>query len=84
MNNYTTTLVAQVARNCLIEAIPKTFPNINLMPTIAKEIKSIINSLKSKLCGYDEISMTLLISFPLSYLYNQSMAIMCSQNDTSI
>jgi hypothetical protein len=32
----------------LTEAIPKTFPNINLIPTTANEIKSIINSLKSK------------------------------------
>jgi hypothetical protein len=50
--------------------------------TSANEIKSIINSLKSKnLCSYDEISTTLhksctnYTSFPLIYLCNQSMAV---------
>jgi hypothetical protein len=82
MNNDTTTLTTEDATKYLIEAIPKTFPNINLMPTTANEIRSIINSLKSKnSCGYDEISTTLLkscadyVSVPLSYLCNQSMVV---------
>jgi Notch-like protein len=52
------------------------------MPITANEIKSLLNSLKSKnSCGYDEISTMLLkyytdyISAPLNYLCNQSMAV---------
>jgi hypothetical protein len=60
-NNDTTTLTTEDTTKYLTEAIPKTFPNINLMPTTANEIKSIINSIKSEnSCGYDEISTTLL------------------------
>jgi hypothetical protein len=61
------------------ETIPKTYPNIYLMPTTANETKSII--LSNKKCGYDEISTTVFkicsdyISFPLSYLCDQSMAV---------
>jgi hypothetical protein len=40
MNNGTTTLTTEDATKYLIEAIPKTFPNINLMPTTVNEIKS--------------------------------------------
>jgi hypothetical protein len=36
------------ATKYLTEAIPKTFPNINLMPTTANKIKGIIHSLKLK------------------------------------
>jgi hypothetical protein len=82
MNNNTTTLTTEDATKYLIEAIPKTFPNINLMPTTVNEIKSITNSLKSKnSCGYDEISTTLLkscanyVSVPLSYLSSQSIVV---------
>jgi hypothetical protein len=46
MNNDTTTLRTEDATKYLTEAIFKTFPNINLMPTTANEIRSIINSLK--------------------------------------
>jgi hypothetical protein len=46
INNDTTTLTIEDATKYLTEAIPKTFPNINLMPTTINEIKSIINSLK--------------------------------------
>jgi hypothetical protein len=46
MNNDTITLTRQDATKFLTEAIPKTFPSINLMPTTANEIKSIIHSLK--------------------------------------
>jgi hypothetical protein len=46
MNNDTTTLTTEDATEYLTEAIPKTFPNINLMPATVNEIKSIINSLK--------------------------------------
>jgi hypothetical protein len=81
MNNDTITLTREDTTKFLTEAIPKNFPSINLMPTTANEIRSIIHSLKSKsLCGYDEISTTLLescadyICLPLSYLCNQSMA----------
>jgi hypothetical protein len=80
MNNDTTTLTTEDVTEYLTEAITKTFPNINLMPTTVNEIKSIINSLKSKYsCGYDEISTTLLkscadyVSVPLNYLWNQAM-----------
>jgi hypothetical protein len=82
MNNDIITLTTKDAKKYLTEAIPKTFPNINLMLTTANEIKSIINFLKSKnSCGYDEISTMLLkicadyISVPLSYLCNQSMVV---------
>jgi superoxide dismutase len=46
MNNDTTTLTTEDATKYLTEAIPKTFPNIYLMPTTVNEIKSIIGSLK--------------------------------------
>jgi hypothetical protein len=46
MNNDITTLTIEGATKYLSETIPKTFPNINLMPTTVNEIKSIINSLK--------------------------------------
>jgi hypothetical protein len=46
MNNDTTTLITEDTTKYLTEAIPKTFPNINLMPTTINEIKSTINSLK--------------------------------------
>jgi hypothetical protein len=36
------------ATKYLTEAIPKTFPNANIMPVTANEIKSILHSLKSK------------------------------------
>jgi hypothetical protein len=62
------------------QKIPTTFPGINVLPTMANEIKNIINSLKSKnSCSYDGISTKLLntcsdyISVPLSYLCNQSL-----------
>jgi hypothetical protein len=80
MNNDTITLKRQDATKFLTEAIPKTFPSINPMPTTANEIRSNIHSLKSKnSCGYDEISTLLkscadYICLPLSYLCNQSMA----------
>jgi hypothetical protein len=35
MNNDTTILTAEDEKKYLTEAIPKTFPNINLMPTTA-------------------------------------------------
>jgi hypothetical protein len=57
MTNDTATLITEDATKYLSEAISKTFPNINLMPTTINEIKSIINSLKSKnSCDYDKIS----------------------------
>jgi hypothetical protein len=63
MNKDTITLKREDATKFLTEAIPKTFPNINLMPTTANEIRSTIHSPKSKnSCGYDEISTTLLKS----------------------
>jgi hypothetical protein len=46
MNSDTTTLTTEDTTKYLTEAIPKTFPNIYLMPTTVNEIKSIINSLK--------------------------------------
>jgi hypothetical protein len=59
MNNDTTTLTTEDATKYLTETIPKTFPNVSLVPTTVNEIKSKINSLKSKnSCGYDEISTT--------------------------
>jgi hypothetical protein len=70
MNNDATTLITKYMTKYLIEAIPKTIPNINLMPTTANEIKIIINTLKLKTVHYDEISTVLLkgcsdyISFP--------------------
>jgi hypothetical protein len=70
MNNDTTTLITKDMTKYLIEAIPKTFPNINLMSTTANEIKIIINTLKLKTVHCDEISTVLLkscsdyISFP--------------------
>jgi hypothetical protein len=57
LNNDTTTLTTEDATKYLTETIPKTFPNINVMPTTVNEIESIINSLKS--CGYDEITILL-------------------------
>jgi hypothetical protein len=39
MNNDTTTSTTEDATKYLTEAIPKTFPNINLMPTTVNEIK---------------------------------------------
>jgi hypothetical protein len=63
MSNDSITLMTEDATKYLTEAIPKTFPNINLMPTTANKIKGIIHSLKlKKMCGYDEISTTLLKS----------------------
>jgi hypothetical protein len=41
MNNDITALTTEDAMKCLTEAIPKTFPNINLMPTTTNEIKSL-------------------------------------------
>jgi hypothetical protein len=46
INSGTTTLTTEDATKYLDEAIPKTFPNINLIPTTANKIKSIINSHK--------------------------------------
>jgi hypothetical protein len=46
MNNDITTLTIEDATKYLTEAIPKTFPNINLMSTTVYEVKSILNSLK--------------------------------------
>jgi len=81
MKNDTTNITIEDAIKYLTKAIPRTSPNINLMPTTANESRSIINSPKSKnSCGYDEISATLLksytdyISAPLNYFCNQSMA----------
>jgi hypothetical protein len=78
MNSDTTALMTEDTTKYLNEGIPKTFPNINIIPTTANEFKRIINSLKStNSFGYDEISTELFksctnyISFPLSYLYNQ-------------
>jgi hypothetical protein len=48
------TLQQDVA-NYLTEAIPKTFPNTNLMPTTANEIKSIICT--SKKIHHSSITM---------------------------
>jgi hypothetical protein len=63
MNNDTTTLTTEDTTKYLTVAIPKSFPNINLMPTTVNEIKRIINCLISKnSCGYDEISTSLLKS----------------------
>jgi hypothetical protein len=78
MNSDITALMTEDTTKYLNEGIPKTFPNINLIPTTANEFKHIINSLKStnSFC-YDEISTELFksctnyISFPLSYLCNQ-------------
>jgi hypothetical protein len=39
MNNDITTLTTEDATKYLTEAIPKTFPNINLMRTTVNEIK---------------------------------------------
>jgi hypothetical protein len=33
---------------CMTKTIPRTFPDINLLPTTANEVKNIINFLKSK------------------------------------
>jgi signal recognition particle GTPase len=43
MNNDNTTLTTGDAAKYLTEAILETFPNINLMPITASEIKSIIS-----------------------------------------
>jgi hypothetical protein len=43
MNCNTTTLTTEDATKYVTEADPKTFPNINLTPTMANEIKHIIN-----------------------------------------
>jgi hypothetical protein len=48
MSNDTTTSTTEDATKHLTETIPEAFPNINLLPTTANEIKSIIHSLKSK------------------------------------
>lgn len=81
MNNDTKTITEEAIKYHA-QAIPKTFPNIELMPTRVNEIKSTINFHKSKCtCGYDEISTYLIkscadyISVPLTYLCNQSMAV---------
>jgi hypothetical protein len=56
MNAYPT-LKREDATKFLTEAIPKTFPSVNLLLTTANEIRSIIHSLKSKNpCGNDELS----------------------------
>jgi hypothetical protein len=52
------TVTTEDATKYLTEAIPKTFPNINLMPTTVNGIKSIINSLKSKKCIHTYIFIT--------------------------
>jgi hypothetical protein len=64
----------------MAKTIPRTLPDINLLPTMADEIKNIINSLMSRnSCGYDGISTKLLSTcshykrVPLSYLCNQSL-----------
>jgi len=82
MNNDTTTITKEDTIKYLSKAIPRTFPNMNLMSTTENEIKSKINFLKSKnSCGYNEISTLLLknctnyISAPLNYLCNQSMRV---------
>jgi hypothetical protein len=48
INNDTTTLTTEDATKYITEAIPKTFPKKNIMPTTVNEIKSIINSLRLK------------------------------------
>jgi hypothetical protein len=69
-------------QSTLLKQSLKPFQNINLVPTTVNEIKSIINSLKSKnSCGYDEISTTLLkscadyVNVPLHYLCKQSVVV---------
>ena len=64
----------------LSTVITETFPQINLTPVTAKEIKNIINSLKWKnSSGYDEIPPRILkisipyITSPLTYLCNKSL-----------
>jgi hypothetical protein len=80
LNNVTNSPVEEEAIQYMTKTIPGTFPDINLLPTMANEIKNIINSLKSRnSCGYDGISTKLFktcsdyISVPLSYLCNQSL-----------
>jgi hypothetical protein len=65
-----------------IKTVPKTFPNINLMPTTANKIKNIINSLTTKgLCGFNKIKTKLLrncmgyVSALNCYVCNQSMLV---------
>jgi hypothetical protein len=49
----------------MTKTIPRTFPNINILPTMANEIKNIINSLKSRnSCGYDGISTKFIKTCP--------------------
>jgi hypothetical protein len=47
MNSDVITVTTEKATKYLAEAIPKTFPNVNLMPTTANEVTSKINSLKN-------------------------------------
>jgi hypothetical protein len=47
LNTDTTALMTEDTTQCLIEEIPRTFQNTNLMATTANEIKNITNSLKS-------------------------------------
>lgn len=48
MTNNTTTTTENTAKH-IIEVIPKTLPNINLIPTIANKINNIINTLTTKM-----------------------------------
>jgi hypothetical protein len=47
MNSDVITVTTEEATKYLAEAIPKTFTNVNLMPTTANEVTSKINSLKN-------------------------------------
>jgi hypothetical protein len=66
--------------NNLYSVFNKPFPQLNLAPTNAKEVKDIIRTLKWKSSyGYDEIPLKVLkisapyIISPLIYLCNKSM-----------
>jgi hypothetical protein len=48
----------------MIKTIPRTFQEINILPTAANEIKNTLNSLNSKNSGgYEEISTKLLKTY---------------------
>jgi hypothetical protein len=47
-NNSTKSPTNEEAIQYMTKTIPRTFPNINLLPTTANEIKNITNSLKKK------------------------------------
>jgi hypothetical protein len=76
----------------LTKTIPRTFPDINLLPTMANEIKNIINSLKSIYThavmmeyqqNYVKLAQTILVFLQVISVINQ-LSKERSQNDLNI